>query len=329
MEKQNLPVPINQETNQEADQQLTNTEVLKIQDLLEDDVAENTRRVYRSAWQSFLRWTDARSFNSLPAEPHIIAAYLSHLADDKGLSLATIKLHRSAIAAAHRRAGLEDKSDHEGVRRVMRAISRRYARPQRQARPLTSEDMAVIRATARLPRPYPKGGTESTEDARKRALIDVALLATLRDGLMRRSEAASLTWEDVEFHPAGHALITIHRSKTDQEGEGAVLYIGRQAARALLAVRPDNPVTEQQVFGISARQMANRIKAATEAAGLGDGFTGHSGRVGMAQDLVRNGAELPALMQAGRWKSPAMPARYTERQAAARGAVAKYYEEDT
>ena len=37
--------------------------------------------------------------------------------------------------------------------------------------------------------------------------------------------------------------------------------------------------------------------------------------------------ELPALMTAGRWKSSRMPARYTERQAADRGAVARYYHE--
>ena len=57
------------------------------------------------------------------------------------------------------------------------------------------------------------------------------------------------------------------------------------------------------------------------------GFTGHSGRVGMAQDLAATGVELPALMTAGRWKSSKMPARYTERQAAGRGAVARYYQE--
>ena len=64
-----------------------------------------------------------------------------------------------------------------------------------------------------------------------------------------------------------------------------------------------------------------------ESAGLGDGFIGHSGRVGMAQDLVKSGVEMPALMTAGRWKSSKMPARYTERQAADRGAVARYYQE--
>ena len=46
-----------------------------------------------------------------------------------------------------------------------------------------------------------------------------------------------------------------------------------------------------------------------------------------AQDLVKSGIELPALMTAGRWKSSKMPTRYTERQAADRGAVARYYQE--
>ena len=48
----------------------------------------------------------------------------------------------------------------------------------------------------------------------------------------------------------------------------------------------------------------------------------------MAQDLAATGVELPALMTAERWKSSKMPARYTERQATGRGAVARYYQED-
>ena len=46
----------------------------------------------------------------------------------------------------------------------------------------------------------------------------------------------------------------------------------------------------------------------------------------MAQTLSAEGFALPELMTAGRWKSPRMPARYTERQAAGRGAVARYYQ---
>ena len=47
----------------------------------------------------------------------------------------------------------------------------------------------------------------------------------------------------------------------------------------------------------------------------------------MAQDLAASGVELPTLMHASRWKSSGMPARYTERQAADRGAVDRYYQE--
>ena len=60
----------------------------------------------------------------------------------------------------------------------------------------------------------------------------------------------------------------------------------------------------------------------------GEGFSAHSPRVGMAQDLSAADAELPELMTAGRWESPTMPTRYTEAQAAGRGAVARYYRDD-
>ena len=60
-------------------------------------------------------------------------------------------------------------------------------------------------------------------------------------------------------------------------------------------------------------------------AGLGDGFTGHSGRVGMAKDLRAAGAEMPELMDVGRWDSTQMVARYTQEEQAAKGVIAKYY----
>ena len=144
--------------------------------------------------------------------------------------------------------------------------------------------------------------------------MDVALLSVLRDGLLRRSEVAALTWGDVELRDNGSALLQVRRSKTDPEG--VVLYIGREAAEALRAIRPVVQLLDLNVpvFGLSARQIGRRVKAA----GLGERFTGHSGRVGMAQDLVRNGVELLALMSAGRWKS-ARPAAGTRWPGITRG----------
>ena len=125
-------------------------------------------------------------------------------------------------------------------------------------------------------------------------------------GLLRRSEAAELRWGDLELQEDGVALLHIRRSKTDPEAEGAVLYVGQAAAQALQAIMPEDAGVVDPaalVFGLSASQIGRRIDAAAKAAGLGEGFTGHSGRVGMAQDLVASGVELPELMTAGRWKS--------------------------
>ena len=202
--------------------------------------------------------------------------------------------------------------------------------PSGRPRPLTSEALAAVRATAKGRRPLGDGKRrESAQRASWRARVDVALLSVLRDGLLRRSEAAALAWGDVELRENGTALISVRRSKTDPTAEGVTLYIGREASAALQAIRPAEELLDAgtPVFGLSPRQIGRRVKAAAVAAGLGDGFTGHSGRVGMAQDLARSGVELPALMTAGRWKSSRMPARYTERQAADRGAVARYYQE--
>ena len=134
----------------------------------------------------------------------------------------------------------------------------------------------------------------------------------------------------MELRDNGSRLLEVRQSKTDPDGKGVVLYIGNEADEALRAIRPVEELLDRNapIFGLSAKQIGRRVKAAAKAAGLGEGYTGHSGRVGMVQDLANTGTELPALMTAGRWKNSKMPARYTERETAARrpGAVAKYYQ---
>ena len=70
-----------------------------------------------------------------------------------------------------------------------------------------------------------------------------------------------------------------------------VLYIGREASEALRAIRPADQLLDLNapVFGFSARQIGRKVQAAAQAAELGNGFTGHSGRVGMAQAWSRAG----------------------------------------
>ena len=331
MQNSLLPSPQNpSESLPPAATGLTGADLARLRRSLDSSVSDNTRNMYNSAWSSFESWAQARRALAMPASPPLVAAYLACLAEERRLSVATIRLHRAAVAAIHRAAGHPDPADNEGVRRIMQGIARAHGKAQRQAKPLTAEALAAVKATARRRRPLEDGKRqESAERASWRGRVDLALLSILRDGLLRRSEAAALTWGDVEFRDNGSALLQLRRSKTDQEAEGVTLYVGTEASQALQAISPAQELLDPAtpVFGMSARHIGNRVRAAAKAAGLGEGYTGHSGSVGMAQDLVKSGVELPALMTAGRWKSSKMPARYTERQAADRGAVARYYQE--
>ena len=202
--------------------------------------------------------------------------------------------------------------------------------PQKQAAPLHAEALSAIRATAFTPRCTRGGHTETAEYAQRRGLVDVALASVMRDGLLRVSEAAALSWGGVELVGDSSGRIRIPESKTDQEAEGTVLYLGPAAVEALLAIRPEDAIVDAStpVFGLHPDTIRRRLQQAARAAGLPDweNISGHARRVGMAQALSATGFSLPELMTAGRWKSPRMPTRYTERQAAGRGAVAQYYQ---
>lgn len=294
-----------------------------------------TRRAYASAWDGFVAWCEAEGYNFLPADPETVAAYLAHRAsEDRAIS--TIKLARAAIGYVHTSHGLPNPTNSPGVTRVMRGLARRAVasgtkQGRGQAAGLTARHLAAIRATARLPRTGPSGRVEAEKTARRRGAIDIALIATMRDALLRRSEAVALTWADIEFRPDGTARLTIRRSKTDQEGEGAVQFVGAEATEDLKAIRPSKgneaELASRTVFGLqSGRSIANRIAAAARAAGLEGRYSGHSPRVGMAMDLVASGASIAAAMIAGRWTSSRMPAHYARGETAGRGAVASFYE---
>ena len=103
-------------------------------------------------------------------------------------------------------------------------MGRRLAKPQRQAGALTADVLAVIRLTAVQPRRRGRG-IETSEQAAERSKFDLALVAVLSDGGLRRSEASSLIWGDVQRWDDGSGHITVIRSKTDVEAQGAVVVI--------------------------------------------------------------------------------------------------------
>ena len=132
-------------------------------------------------------------------------------------------------------------------------------------------------------------GFETAEQAEERGRFDLALVVVLSDAGLRRSEAAALTWGDMQRWDDGSGRITVIRSKTDVEAAGAVVAITLAAMEALDAIRPAGVGGEVKVFGLSESQIARRVKAVAKAAGLADWefFSGHSGRVGMARRMAQ------------------------------------------
>ena len=296
----------------------------RITEALDQSLAPTTRANYRAQWNQWEIFADENGYTMFPADPVHLADWITQRAAD-GRKPGTIRMGLAAVGAAHRQANLPNPTEDAGVRATMRGITRVAGRAQKQAAGLTAASLAAIRATACVPRTGRGGSLETVSTAEARGLMDIALVSLMRDGMLRRSEAASLTWGDLVDEGDGTGRLTVARSKTDQEGEGAVLFVSAPTMEALKAIRPIDSDASDCLFGLSAEQIGRRVSSAAVAARLGEGYSGHSARVGMAQDLTRAGTELPALMTAGRWQSPTMPARYTRAEQAGRGAIARFY----
>ena len=185
---------------------------------LRDAKAGTTRRVYGSAWQQFQSWAEHGGHPALPATPQSVALYLGHLVAE-GKAMATIKQARAAISHFHAAAGTQ-KSDnptrHPVVAEALKGW-RNQAQAPKQADALTAEALAQVREVLRLPRRGRGGRMESAKTAQRRAAMDLAIIGVLAAGGLRRSEAAALTWADVELRADGTGRLTVQKGKNQPE----------------------------------------------------------------------------------------------------------------
>ena len=210
-----------------------------------------TRRAYAAGWDAWEAWATAHGAEALPANPAELVLWLSDAAYDvdgePALAPATCAQRLAAVAHQHRSTveastgePLADPTKHPRVREWLRGYRRRTAAlgagAPRQAAPLTATAAAAIRAVATTPRPGRGGRPESPEVARRRGTQDLVIVGLARDGLLRRAELAALRWGDLQPAPDGGAgVLTVRRSKTDPDGEGAVLWISPQTMRDMSA----------------------------------------------------------------------------------------------
>ena len=276
-------------------------------------ISAETKRAYASRLRRLETQLAGRA-----ADDHGLSEALSELAET-GLSPAWLAQAAAATRFAARLAGRPDPVG-ASCELVLKAHRRQVA-PPRQVAALDWSQADAAAAAA-------NGGGGLA------GLRDGAIISVMSDALLRVSEVAALDTTDITRDADGSAAVTVRRSKTDQEGEGAVLYLGAPTVRRLGKWQEAAGITDGPLFRpvnksgqlgserITARSVRRIVTARANDIGI-EGASGHSLRVGSAQSLVRAGAELPEAMLAGRWQSPAMVSRYARSELAARGAIAR------
>jgi site-specific recombinase XerD len=165
-------------------------------------------------------------------------------------------------------------------------------------------------------------GLTGTKGIRDRALLLIGFA-----GAFRRSELVSLTVADMEQAQQG-LILTLQRSKTDQEGHGRKVAIpyARGAVCPVLALQDwltVAAITEGPIFrgvnrhgrvadtAITPQAVAMVVKERAQAVGLDPAkYAGHSLRAGLVTSAAQLGVSSWKIRQQTGHKSDAMLARY-------------------
>lgn len=226
-------------------------------------------------------------------------------------SYSTIRRRLSALRRLNGLLGFEDHTFTEEVYLTIRKLKRAKCIEQRQAVGI-NEELLIKMIEAQ---PATLVGT------RNRVLISLGY-----DFLARSSELVAIRNDDLTFTSDGALKGIIRRSKTDRFGRGRLEFGSARSAQLLkkwLRQKPteiqpvfcavnhgrclDRAICDRQVNEIIKRGLVN-VKRFARPSDLE--VSGHSLRVGAAQDLLIKGHDLAAIMRAGGWSEPGTVARY-------------------
>lgn len=276
---------------------------------LEGAYSPATMRNYFADVEAFEEWCRANGFSEpFPASVAIVCRFLEDQGKTKAPS--TVRRRLYAIRKVHRLLDLPDPTYHEDINLAYRRVRRSKPVRQKQAKGLTQDYLEKFIATE----------PDTPWGLRNRAMLSLGY-----ELLTRRSELVALRLRDLEMRPDGTLRVLIRRSKADPFGEGRLAFTSRQTATRVsdwLEWRGDKiswlfcPIYQGKAVNrdLSTTTVKRIIKNGAKRVGLDqsdvEAFSGHSMRVGAAQDLLVKGFDTAAIMRAGGWKSINVLARY-------------------
>jgi site-specific recombinase XerD len=276
--------------------------------------APSTIRAYRADFNDFIHFCHDKNTNALPAQPNLVVQYICELTGS-GRSSASIRRALCGLSAIHKLNRFDDPTKDPDVGLEMRRMHRKLGRSSSQAGGINADILEkMILAT----------------DDSIRGIRDRALLLVAYDTLCRRSELVSLQVKDVRINIKNGietSSILLRKSKTDQESTGKWLHLSERTHKALGEWMRRLQEGQEMLFcglnraldtspKIGVGQINRIYKKIAKKAGLNEseiqGISGHSMRVGAAQDLLNSGASMPIIMQRGRWSKTDTVMRYLE-----------------
>ncbi|WP_215293702.1 tyrosine-type recombinase/integrase [Polynucleobacter sp. MG-5-Ahmo-C2] len=281
---------------------------------IEGAYAPSTIRAYRADFNDFIHFCSDRNASALPAEPNLVVQYICQLTGSSRSS-ASIRRALCGLSAIHRLNRFDDPTKDPDVTLEMRRMHRKLGRSSSQACSINAKTLDKLLL--------------ATDDS-IRGVRDRALLLVAYDTLCRRSELVSLQVKDVKINIKNGietSSILLRKSKTDQDSMGRWLYLSQRAYLALIEWMKELPKEQEMLFcglnraldfsaNIGAGQINRIYKRIARKARLDEsaieGISGHSMRVGAAQDLLNSGASIPIIMQRGRWSKTDTVMRYVE-----------------
>lgn len=172
-------------------------------EFLRKSKTESTHEAYANDWRAYTDWCDSQNIDFLPATTETIALWVTQMTK-LGRSVATIERSLVSISQAHKLIGLDSPTSSPVISELLKGVKRDLGVDQRQAKPLIWSDLKKVLDSI-IPNFLGRR--------------DMAILLVGWAAAMRRSEIVALDFEDIEFVPEG-MVVTIRRSKTDQEGRG-------------------------------------------------------------------------------------------------------------
>jgi integrase/recombinase XerD len=290
---------------------------------LDGAYSENTLRGYRADFALFEDWCRKSRLRPLPASPEAVAGFIAHEAPKSSPS--TLRRRLAGIRKIHRLMRLPNPVEDEEVMLAMRRPLRTKPRRQKQAYGLTKDLRDKLIAACQ----------ETLLGLRNRAIIAVGY-----DTLCRRAELVALRVEDLSELEGGAMSILVRRAKNDPFGDGRLGYLTPETVEFLRAWLKASGVTNSWIFrrvwadrvGVSCLHpfTVNRtIKAMADAAGVDQvvitQLSGHSMRVGAAQDMMASGIGILPVMQAGGWRSMNIVGRYVQEANITQNGIAQLF----